>query len=221
MKILNSFKRNLSFLFFVLGLFAFRWSLADQYQVPSGSMEPTIEVGDRILVNKMAYDLKIPFTPFVVKSVGEPQRGDIIVFDNPKNGVCMVKRLIALPGDHVMIKDGFVSINGEWMPGTSEGLKELEKSLQDEMFYSEFVGSHKVQIKRTASLFRAHSFEFTVPVGKYFAMGDNRDNSLDSRSWGFLSREDLKGRAWGVFYNLSFNEHWLPSMKLERIGHSL
>src|ERR1700759_4866306 len=107
-------KNALSSLGLLLALFAFRSSFADQYVIPSGSMEPTIQVGDHVLVDKMAYDLKIPFTARSLLRVSEPTRGDVIVFKDPRDpSINLIKRLVGLPGDHLTIEDGVVRVNGE------------------------------------------------------------------------------------------------------------
>lgn len=194
-RILSYFKVNLSVLVAIFGIFAFRWCVADQYQIPSGSMEPTIHIGDRVFVKKFAYDLRIPFTRISLARVGEPARGDIIVFDNPQNGICMIKRLVGLPGEHLQIQDGSVFVNGVAL---------------DERF-----------VQRIPEMMRHEAFDFVVPADHYFMMGDNRDNSLDSRYWGFLTREDMKGRAGAVLYNLSFDENWMPHAEWDRVGKGL
>jgi signal peptidase I len=218
-KFLELLKKNLSFAVFVLCLLAFRWSFADQYLVPSGSMEPTIEVGDRIFVSKAAYHLKVPFTNFIAVKTAEPLRGDIVVFSQPKTGVCMVKRLIGLPGDHIQIDDGFISVNGQPLMGTEEGEDLFRSAVADEITYLEQVGEHRAVIKRTHSMSRPHRFDFVVPEDQYFMMGDNRDNSLDSRSWGLIQRADIRGRAIGVLANFHLDDEWNPRANFARFGH--
>ncbi|MGE0634123.1 MAG: signal peptidase I [Pseudobdellovibrionaceae bacterium] len=205
MKSLSFLKKNKGFIFFVFVFISFRWSLADQYYVPTGSMEPTIHVGDLILTHKSAYDLKIPFTPFVVKKMADPQRGEIVVFYNQKENLTMVKRLIGMPGDHIEIRDGFVAINGIPFEGSADGLLKIEDPFLEEIFYQEKIGNSLATIKRLPHRINGTEMDFIVPEGKYFMMGDNRDNSLDSRSWGFIERKDIKGRAFAVLYNISID----------------
>lgn len=181
-------------------------------------MEPTLQIGDRILVDKRAYDLKIPYTNLVIAREGEPQRGDIIVFENPRDNVTMVKRIIAIPGDQVEIDDGFVKINGQAIEGTTEGRALMEKGFDGNdtvVTYHEMIGGKEVTIQRLPFMSRPHHFSFEVPADQYFAMGDNRDNSSDSRVWGFVPRDHLKGRAFAVFWNLRF-ENFLPKVDFER-----
>lgn len=217
--VLTFLKKQFSFIVFLVVVFAMRWSLADQYYIPSGSMEPTLQIGDRILVNKMAYDLKIPYTSLVIAHKDDPKRGDIIVFSNPRDEVTMVKRIIAIPGDKVEVDDGFVTINGQPIEGTAEGQAALAKGggdlLESSVTYHEKFGEKEVTIQRLPFLSRPHHFSFDVPPDQYFAMGDNRDNSADSRVWGFVPRDHLKGRAFAVFWNMRF-ENFLPKVDLER-----
>jgi signal peptidase I len=209
-------RRNASFFAAMSILFIVRGTFADQNLVPSGSMEPTIHIGDHILVDKTAYDLRVPFTDVRLANFAGPKRGDIVVFFRPSDGLRLVKRLVGLPGDHIRIKDGFVSINGEALPGSEDGEKSLAEAAQDEVLYTENIGLHHATIRRVRSMIRPEDGEYLVPQNQYFAMGDNRDNSYDSRGWGFFPRESIQGRAVGVIYNLSWNP--LPSAELDRVG---
>ena len=220
MKALGYLKKHLSFILCVFGVLAARWSLASQYRVPTGSMEPTIHVGDHIFVNKMAYDLKIPFTEKVLAKVSDPKRGDIVVFLFPKDpSVVFVKRMIGLPGDHIHIKNGFISVNGKWIEGSDIGSNELSQKNQDFTYHEHWL-KHDVTVQRIPDMARAHELDFVVPENMYFCMGDNRDNSDDSRSWGFVPRKNLKGRASRVLWSVSFANLW-PSVDIGRTGHSL
>lgn len=195
-----------------LGLiFVVRGSFADQNYVPSGSMEPTIQVGDHVLVDKLAYDLHLPYMKTRVLYLGEPRRGEIIVFHSPENDMRLVKRLIAVPGDHVRIENGYVWVNDQ------APLETPAVMAQPEIVVHDRIGTHAATLKRTRALFRPDYFDFVVPPGQYFAMGDNRDNSWDSRAWGFIPRANLEGRALGVIYNLA----WAlpPRVRLDRIAH--
>ena len=127
-----------------------RWSFADHYRVPTGSMLPTVHIGDHVLVNKMAYDLKLPFTDIVLKEMGEPKRGEIIVFKYPKDpSLNYVKRLIAIPGDRVEIYNGFVKVNGKITLETPAALRDnMDKlaNLNSKFAYREILGDKKYSV---------------------------------------------------------------------------
>jgi signal peptidase I len=202
--------KNKSTLAFILVLFTLRWSFADQYRVPTGSMEPNIHVGDHIAVNKMAYDLKLPFTNLVLMKTGEPKRGDIVVFKSPiEPGMTLVKRLIALPGDHVLLQNGEIEINGEKIKIEGDS---------GQVAYYEIWKDKKVEIQRNVLERNNNLQEFTVPEDSYFFMGDNRDNSYDSRYWGFVPRENIKGQAKFVLWNIALRGY-LPFSEMDRFGH--
>lgn len=201
-----------------------RWSFADHYRVPSGSMLPTIQIGDHLLVNKMAYDLKIPFTDIVVTKTGTPKRGDIIVFKYPKDpSINFVKRLIAVPGDEVEIVNGLVKISGK----ISLELPETFKSIMTKLFtldgsfkYKEVLGNKKFTVQRLPYRLHQHKISFTVPKDRYFFMGDNRDNSADSRVWGFVPRSYLKGQVKNVTFSIAF-DGIIPRVNIFRFGKKL
>jgi len=210
-KLVHSFHENKRFLLTIFILLVVRSSLADQYLVPSGSMEPTIAIGDRIFVNKLAYDLQIPFTGVSVSKLGDPKRGDIVVFTNPKNGIRMVKRLVGLPGDELKIKDGFVQINGE----------DLNQKISfNEYGYVEKNGEQEYFVKRHPIRRLKGVQSMQVPEGHYFMMGDNRDNSSDSRAWGFVPRKNLIGKANSVLFSGNFLQK-NPQIAWSRFGKSL
>jgi signal peptidase I len=215
MKVLEIIKKNRSFLLGVLLLFAVRWSFADQYRVPSESMFPQLHIGDHIGVNKMAYDLKVPFTNQNLKHISEPQRGDVIVFIWPgDNSSTFVKRLIGVPGDHIQIENGFLTINGKKMESVSFD------EAQAVQLYDEHLEEHTYHVQRVPKAARVENIDLVVPEGEYFFMGDNRDNSLDSRYWGFVKREALKGKVGFVLWNIRF-DNFLPNIDIFRTLHSV
>jgi signal peptidase I len=183
--------------------------------VPSGSMQPTILVGDRVLVNKLAYDLKVPFTTWHLAEWANPQRGDIVVFFSPHDGKRLVKRVIGLPGDTVELRNRRLFLNGkpvDYSPldeAVSAPLAAAERRAN--LFATEALPAHSHAVMATPSLPAPRDFgPQRVPAGQYFMMGDNRDNSFDSRFWGFVPREKIVGRASVVVMSLDHDHHWLP-----------
>lgn len=207
-KIQKWVQENKGFLAFICGIVLMRSVLLDMYQVPSGSMIPAIAIGDRLLVNKSAYQFRFPFSRWILFKTGEPQRGEIVVFDHPSDSKVMVKRLIGLPGDKVTVINGKVFINDQ--PAT---IGEMRDPAQPNLaFFKEELGEHRFLVQRIP--YRARMMgeayqEFEVPENSYFFMGDNRDNSRDSRAWGFVARELLKGKALRVtFSQKGFSFAW-------------
>ena len=201
----------------VLGLlmFAIRSSLADWNVVPTGSMEPTILVGDRVLVNKVAYDLKVPFTTWHLAQWGNPQRGDIVVFYSPKDGTRLVKRVIGLPGHTVELRNDQLIINGQPVDyATLNPLVPLRLPAPERAqstFATEQLpqAAHAVMAINNVPAMRSFG---PVQVGHdhYFMMGDNRDNSFDSRYFGTVARDAIVGRTSCVVLSLDKENYWLP-----------
>ena len=215
----NFYIRHKQTLLIFLIVFAFRSSFADQYLVPSGSMEPGILVGDMIGVNKMAYDLKVPFSSFLIKKIDDPKRGDVVPFIWPgDNSSTFLKRLVGIPGDKIEIRNGFITINGNTL-----SIKQLKVQDPSKPFsYVENLGSKEFVVKRIPEHFREETLSFVVPENQYFFMGDNRDNSADSRVWGFVKREAIRGRVEFIIFNISslklFYERFFSS--LDKIPNS-
>ena len=153
------------------------------FKIPSSSMEPTLLVGDHLLVNRLSYVVKVPFSDITIFHVGEPQRGDVVVFRYPVDrSKDFIKRVIAREGDVVEIKDKVVSVNGA--PVKDPHAFFAESSVIPGYFSQ-----------------RDSFGPVTVPKGSYFMMGDNRDRSLDSRFWGFVETKDLVGRALIIYFS--------------------
>jgi signal peptidase I len=216
---LNVFLRDYlrPFVFVALVLCTVRSTIADWNDVPTGSMNPSILEGDRIFVNKLAYDLKVPFTTWHVAEWSQPKRGDVVVFFSPADDTRLVKRVVGLPGDTVELRDNHLFINGEEAdygpadarfpaamlnhPGTSGGV-----------FASESVGGMKHPIMRLPQIYNSlrNYGPNVIPADHYFMMGDNRDNSGDSRVFGFVERSRIVGRASAVAISLDPDHSYLP-----------
>lgn len=215
----NHWKENRSFYGLLFAFLLVRSILLDQYQIPSESMVPNLLIGDRIFVNKMAYDIKFPFTQWGLAKVSDPSRGDIIVFIHPKDpDILLVKRLVGLPGDKMQIQQGFITVNDQMIPGTAEALDLAQKS--GPFNYTEKMGDHEFTVRRDLLRDNPNLQAFTIPDGKYFFMGDNRDNSLDSRYWGFADRDQIKGKAFRIFFSLNMIDGF-PWINFARWGQKL
>ena len=208
-------RENKRFLLFVILMVLFRTSLADWNVVPSGSMKPTIVEGDRIWVNKLAYDIRVPLTHLSLIHLADPKRGDIVVFDSANADKRLVKRIIGLPGETISMTDNVVSINGRALP------YHLEESDNGVLAMRETLGrlNHLIWID-TRLAGRESSFPpVTVPAGQYLVLGDNRNNSADSRYIGFVPRNEIIGRTRDVVMSLNYDNYYLP--RPGRFFHSL
>jgi signal peptidase I len=194
----------------ILVILLIRWSLFEPYVIPSGSMIPTLLIHDNILVNKFAYSLRVPFTNRPIFSWAEPSRGDVIVFKSvDEEGIFLVKRVIGLPGDEVRLGDGGrLFINDKEVPTTEMSAIEIQDLLKgwvpyarealinNDVFYTENLdGKSHVRLQSKEEREGEPRGPFKVPLGQLFMMGDNRDNSSDSRVWGTLPLTSVLGRA--------------------------
>ncbi len=195
-----------------------RSALADWNDVPTGSMKPTILEGDRIWVNKLAYDLKVPFTTWHLAEWSTPHRGEIIVFYSPHDGVRLVKRCIGVPGDTIELRDNKLFLNGEpvaYQPLAPELADVIPAEQQPRHQFAEesLPGrAHSVMATPASGALRTFG-PTTVPAGNYFVMGDNRDNSFDSRYFGCVERQRILGRATAVAISFDRERHWSPRWK--------
>lgn len=203
------------FLFIAIVLTAFRSSVADWNDVPTGSMRPSILEGDRIFVNKLAYGLKVPYTTWHLTRWGQPQRGDIVVFFSPVDGTRLVKRVVALPGDLVAMYNDRLIINGtpaEYLPPDPAVVEQIPANQQPgHQFAAEKVGQEHYPVMITPGISALRTFgPLIVPEGHYWVMGDNRDNSADSRYIGPIPQDQIVGRASRVVASLNMEDHFLP-----------
>lgn len=193
-----------SFFPIILLVLVVRSFMFEPFRIPSGSMMPTLEVGDFILVNKFTYGLRLPVLHTEVLDLGDPERGDVIVFRYPENpAVDYIKRVVGVPGDHIAYRDKVLYINGtraEQQPlGLYQGLGS-GAVMTGAAVQREDLGGVEHQIMVMPNRFD-QAFEFTVPENEYFAMGDNRDNSRDSRFWGTVPDGNLVGKAVLIWMN--------------------
>lgn len=178
----------------ILLLLIARSALADHYHVPSGSMENTLIPGDHVLVNKAAYGLRIPFTKTVFALQSDPQRGEVVVLDSPDSDVRLIKRVVAVGGDHVVLRRGRLVINGESL--------HLPDNPNVEWF-----GDRGVELNLDAG-FGPDIHGMTIPDGHVLLLGDHRGASHDGRYFGTVPVEELYGRAKGVFWRSSEGPTW-------------
>ncbi len=218
-RMIAALQANRSFLLFVFCMLVFRSSIADWNNVPTGSMKPTILEGDRIWVNKMAYDLRLPFTHWSLYRFADPERGDIVIFDSAVADKRLVKRVIGLPGDRVSLFNNRLSINGETLSYVADP-DALGLGVRDFTDPLEILGpvTHRVRFQQGGSPMASFA-PVRVPDGHYLVMGDNRDNSADSRVIGFVPREEIVGKSDRVILSLNYDNYYLP--RSERFFQSL
>jgi len=220
--VINLVRANKGFLLFLLLFGVFRTAVADWSPIPSGSMRPNLLEGDVVFINRLAYDLKIPLTERQVAHLGDPVRGDVVVFYSPRDGTRLIKRVLALPGDLVEMRNDRLSINGEEaayaLAGTARefaGGREV-----DAVRLSESVGGthQRVQLLPRVPALRDIAL-LRIPSGQYLMLGDNRNNSADSRVIGLVPRAKLLGRAERILVSADYQHDWMP--RFGRFGMAL
>lgn len=210
-------RENRGLLAFLVLLGISRGAFADWNYIPSGSMRPTLLEGDLVLVNRAAYDLKLPLTDVVVARTGEPRRGDVVVFRSPSSGERLIKRLVAVPGDVVEMRGKALRINGRALDyavlGAPDGPGRLrllvEKSGDGERIVQWDLGAASIDWFGPVA----------VPADHFLMLGDNRDHSADSRYFGLVRRELLIGRGERVLVSADVMDTWKP--RLARFGQRL
>lgn len=216
-------RQNRGFLLFLLGFAFFRTAVADWNPIPSGSMRPTIVEGDVVLVDRLAYDFKVPLTDLSLMRLGHPERGDVVTFASPKDGTRLIKRLVAVAGDVVEMRNERLIINGvaaEYSePVAGEERTEYGFTVRSLRQTERIAGSERtVQYLPEVSAMRSFG-PVVVPEDSYFFLGDNRDDSADSRYIGVIARERLIGRAHHVLVSADIKGNWLP--RFERFGERI
>ena len=222
----NWLRANKGFLAFLVLFGAFRTAVADWNPIPSSSMHPNLLEGDVVLVNRLAFDLKVPLTDVVLAHLGEPARGDIVTFRSPKDSTLLIKRVLALPGDTVEMRDERLFINGHGADYqvVDETLDSAGGATMRAVQFAESLGEaargarHHIQVLPDVQARRTFG-PLTVPAGQYLMLGDNRDNSADSRFIGFVPRKLIVGRAERVLVSADYQGNWMP--RTERFGMSL
>lgn len=208
----------------ILAVFLIRSFLVEPFKIPSGSMLPTLRVGDFILVNKFTYGLRVPIAGWELVDLGDPSRGDVIVFQYPKNeSVDYIKRIVAGPGDEIVFRSQTLLVNGE--PVAKEHLGpfvyERRGQARHGNRYRETVAGaedYQVLYTRNGNGGRAIREPYQVPEGEYFVMGDNRNNSNDSRYWGTVPEENILGRAFFIWWSWDGGE---VRPRWERLGDTI
>ena len=203
-----------------------RTFVAEPFRIPSNSMMPTLLTGDFILVNKFGYGLRLPITNTKVVSIGEPKRGDVVVFKPPHHPEQdWIKRVIGLPGDRIAYHDHQLTLNGKPVQYQSVGVYQgvgngREMTGAEEIAEALPGRPHHILARNDLAIRLDGQGEWVVPQGHYFVMGDNRDNSEDSRFWGFLPEQNLRGRAFLIWLNC---EGWFctGAFDTSRVGTSI
>jgi signal peptidase I len=203
------------FLIVVVALSSFRSAVADWNDVPSGSMRPSIVEGDRIFVNKLAFDLKVPFTQIRLATWSHPKRGDVVVLYSPADGTRLVKRVVGVPGDTLEMRRNRLFVNGEpaeYEPGVTHDEESARRiAAERQVRLQETVLGREHAILLTPGVASPKSFApLTVPADHYYVMGDNRDQSGDSRSFGLVPRRSIVGRTSRVVLSLDRERYFLP-----------
>jgi signal peptidase I len=205
---------TLSLALMLLGLLGFRSAVADWHDVPSGSMLPTLLIGDRIVVDKLAYDVKLPFLGTRLVARGEPARGDIVTCSSPADGKRLVKRVVGVPGDVIAMRANRLTVNGRELDYAAADEAALRLAVgpaaADWTFVTEGLPDHPHPVALSGGGRRADLPTFRVPAGNYFLLGDNRDQSADSRWFGFVARQDIAGKVIGLAGSLDTQRQWRP-----------
>ena len=215
-------RANKGFVMFLLLFGVFRTAVADWNPIPSGSMRPNLLEGDVVLVNRLAFDLKLPLTDIILTHLGDPRRGDVVTFSSPKDGTRLIKRVLALPGDVVEMRDEQLVINGQ-PAGYSqprEAPEPMQGGVTTALQLTETVGGgqHRIQVMPQIEAMRNFA-PVTIPKDQFLMLGDNRDNSADSRFIGLVPRALLIGRAERVLVSADMNGNWMP--RVDRFGRPL
>lgn len=210
-----------SFFPIILAVLVIRSFIVEPFRIPSASMVPTLHIGDFILVNKFSYGIRLPVLNNKIIGLDEPQRGDVAVFRYPPQpNIDYIKRIVGLPGDRVGYFNKTLYINGEVVAQES-----MEKQVEhlgvvparNEVLYEHLGKGHQIAVSPKRQRMEV---DYVVPEGEYFVMGDNRDNSSDSRFWGTVPEQNLVGKAFYIWMSWDCNASW-SCIAWERLGSSI
>ena len=223
MNVKNYIRNNRGFLAFLLLFGIFRTAVADWNPIPSDSMHPNLLEGDVVFVNRFAFDLKIPLTDQIIMHIDQPKRGDIVTFSSPHDGIKLIKRIAAVPGDVIEMRNKKLIINGvpEVYATVSRGAEILPNAGElQAVRATESNGSESHMIQWLPGVAARDNFEpIKIPYDQFLMLGDNRDNSADSRYIGLVPRNLLVGRAERIIVSADIKNTWLP--RVERFGEKL
>jgi signal peptidase I len=219
---------NAKFIAFVLLLGVFRTAIADWNPIPSASMHPTLLEGDVVFVNRLAFDVKLPLSDVIVAHTGDPRRGDIVTFSSPEDGMRLIKRVIGLPGDTIEMRGKRLYVNGLVAsyddlgladePFAPRGVKALH--LEEALHSGKDTADNRHEIQWLVRRGQRDDFgPLAIPADHYLMLGDNRDNSEDSRWFGLVPREKLIGRAERILVSADYKDTW--ALRFARFGKSL
>jgi signal peptidase I len=199
-------KDNQQFFLILTCIVFFKSAIADLSSISGASMQPTLLDGDKIWVNKLAYDVKVPFTEISLKQLNAPERGDIVIIDSKKAGKRLVKRIIGIPGDTILMQSNTITINGN-----SVNYEIVSEDNEAITIRESIDRSHNIKITNNFDQGRIRTFgPAQVPEGEFFVLGDNRDNSADSRIYSFIPRGELIGRSSSLVFSLDNENHYIP-----------
>jgi signal peptidase I len=212
----------------ILLVFVLRSFVVEPFRIPSGSMLPTLYVGDFILVEKFRYGIRLPIVHKTILPTGSPQRGDVMVFRPPHEPATnYIKRVIGIPGDEIVYDQKHLFINGVLVKLVESEENLIEAGEKQQIYPLEYFAEYVEVIGESShSILNDHRFpgrryEFRVPDDKYLVMGDNRDHSNDGRIWGFVPDENIVGRAVFVWLNWNSREIWWKKIDWSRTGHAI
>lgn len=209
---------NRKFVLILACIVGFKSAVADLNSISGHSMQPNLLDGDKVWVNKLAYDLRLPFVDAPLLSVDDPERGDIVIIDSVAAGKRLVKRVVGIPGDAIYMRNGMLVINDE----VADYDPVNRDAGNSTVIVSEQLEDHDYQALITAEAGRRGMSSYgpvEVPPGHYFVLGDNRGNSADSRAYSFIGRDEIVGRSSSVVFSLDPDKNFLP--RTGRFLHAL